>query len=125
MDDMLFLDGVPKRLAEVTMEEIRMLCWWGCTLNEKKSVLEPAQSFEYLGMVWDKVQMTVELTKEKVKALRIRVKRWIKKVEAGKQVSVRSLAAVVGALAATQVQHQQASLYLTNMLRLTSATTRR
>jgi ribonuclease HI len=124
MDDIIFLDNDSNRLAEIMQRAVRFLRWLGWTVNAEKSRLTPRRVFEYLGMEWNTVDMTVRLTAKKNRQLQKTNKLWIRRARRGQKVQVRAFAGMIGGLSATRVQFSQASLYLTSMYRLLSVATR-
>jgi hypothetical protein len=125
LDDLLFLHQDQEELQRVTGEILLYLDSLGWTVNEKKSELTPRQVFTYLGWEWDSTQMHVRIGTERKQALRMLVRDWSKRMQKHQRVSVRDLAALIGSLNATRLQHDQASLYLVKLNRMKDITVQR
>ena len=65
LDDILILADSPQEATSHCSRLRSLLDRLGFTINLKKSELTPVQSFVYLGLRWDSVQMTVSLPKDK------------------------------------------------------------
>ena len=63
----------------------------GFLINQKKSILEPSQTMEFLGFTVDTVVMEIKLPSDKLK--KIRVESW--RLEKEEVVSARSLARLI------------------------------
>ena len=69
LDDMLLMSQSIERLVIVRDTVIFLLQHLGFVINLKKSVMEPVQTIEYLGLVINSIQITLSLTEEKVKGI--------------------------------------------------------
>ena len=69
LDDMLLMCQSIERLLVARDTVIFLLQHLGFVINLKKSVMEPVQTIEYLGLVTNSIQMTLSLTEEKVKGI--------------------------------------------------------
>ena len=69
LDDMLLMSQSIERLLVARDTVIFLLQHLGFVINLKKSVMEPVQTIEYLGLVTNSIQMTLSLTEEKVKGI--------------------------------------------------------
>jgi hypothetical protein len=67
----------------------------GFTVNLEKSVLQPTQSIQHLGFVWDTVKWRLRLPPKKMAALRREARRVLKENDAGK-LTARRLAGLAG-----------------------------
>ena len=69
LEDMLLMSqSIEKSL--VARDTITLLLpHLGFVINLKDSVMEPVKTIEYLGLVIDSMQITLSLTKEKVKKI--------------------------------------------------------
>jgi hypothetical protein len=110
--DLLFLNADPDLLRVQAGKIVTFLQNLGWTINMKKSRLEPAQRFVFLGFEWDTRTMTVKVESEKNKKLREMLRKWKKRTLRGKRVPVRDLARLIGCLSQTRMQHRRASIYL-------------
>ena len=70
---------------------------FGICNNVKKSVMEPVQTIEYLGLVINSIQMTLSLTEEKVKG----ILQECKIIFSVKEITVLQLTQLVGLLSST------------------------
>ena len=61
MDDIIIMGPDPVQLKRDKEEIIGFLQWLGWTVSMEKSMIEPRQVFEYLGLVWDTRERTVVL----------------------------------------------------------------
>jgi hypothetical protein len=100
------------RTVVEVMEFLRQLGW---LINLEKSELIPKKIFQFLGWTWDTLQMTVALELKKAKQIRQSVIQWIGFTQKNLLVPVRRLASLIGALSATRLQFQEASLYLSEL----------
>ena len=100
IDDILVL-AESKELAKNHVEGVvYLLQCLGFQINQKKSVLEPAQVREFLGLSVDTVAMELRLPLDKIKKIRTESRAMMR----AKQVSGRALARLVGKMnAASQV----------------------
>ena len=69
----------------------------GLVINFKKSVMEPVQTIEYLGLVINSIQMTLSLTEEKVKG----ILQECSIIFSMKEITVLQLTQLVGLLSST------------------------
>jgi hypothetical protein len=118
LDDLLFLDQDPVMLQQMIGEILQFLDDLGWTVNREKSELDPSQIFRFLGWEWNSVAMTVRLGKQKREGLCTLTGQWKAKMHRTVMVHVRDLASFVGALNATRLQFDMASLYLVKLNRL-------
>ena len=70
IDDLLVI-AISKELCDQHVQELlKAIDEFGFLLNEKKSHLSPAQSFQYLGMVWDTSSWKVSVRPEREEKIR-------------------------------------------------------
>lgn len=99
IDDLLLLSSSRLTLAEITKEARHLLQHLGFLINLEKSVTVPQQKITFLGFVLDSVQMTLTLPEEKLETIVEECSKAMKQT----QLSVRSLARIIGRMsAATQ-----------------------
>ena len=83
----------------------------GFRINQKKSVLEPAQTMEFLGLTVDTVTMELRLPLEKMKKIRAESRAMAR----AEQVSARALARLVGKMNATSQVIPPAPLFFCHL----------
>jgi ribonuclease HI len=125
LDDILILHSDPIYLGRATFQICSFFRWLGSIVNVDKSDLAPKQRFAYLGLLWDTIRMTVQLTDARVCALHGEVLRFARAARQQQTWSCRQLASVIGKLSATRVQHRQASLHLCRLNDLKTQAVRR
>jgi len=79
----------------------------GFVLNMRKSVLEPCQQIEFLGIVIDSTRMRVCLPEERIE----KIKNHCRSLFQEKVVTVRDLAQLLGRLTASAIAVQPAPLH--------------
>jgi len=94
LDDLLLLDKDQCTLASKCSETLKLLNILGLPINHKKSEPNPCQKIEYLGFVFDSLQMTISLPNRKV----INIIRVLKSTLLKKMVTIQALAELLGSL---------------------------
>ena len=69
LDDWLIWANSVEQCRLATQKVIQVLTKRGFLVNMEKSRLEPAQKFQWLGILWDTVKTTLSLPKDKVESL--------------------------------------------------------
>lgn len=72
LDDILLLASDRDTCTEQVVWLYDFLSSLGFLINDRKSDLVPKQTFQYLGLVWDTVHMTISLSEERVLKIRKR-----------------------------------------------------
>jgi hypothetical protein len=111
LDDLLFLHHDKKYLKKATTEIVRFLSQVGWVINQEKSELKPKQLFRYLGRKWDSRTPSICLPQDRVKSLLHELRAIRNAIKQQRTTTARRLARLIGALSATRLQHQQASLH--------------
>jgi len=98
------LDNIPGRYSDYgSLKEgdtlIYVLQMLGFVINIKKSVLEPLQKIDFLGVEIDSVDMTTSLPQEKVELIR----KHCQDIMGKENVSIRELTSLVGRLSSTAI----------------------
>lgn len=96
IDDSLLLARTRDSCAENVTDTVQLLRSLGFIVHPDKSVFQPTQCIQYLGMEINSVSMTVKLTPEKAANLAETAKQTLKR----KQLSIRDLAKVIGKIVA-------------------------
>ena len=96
MDDLLIIGATREEVELETQLLVKWLSALGWTINYKKSVLAPAQIMQYLGFVWNSLEMTVSLPRDKLKGIRESIKKLLRR----KQWHCTSIQSVQGMLQA-------------------------
>jgi hypothetical protein len=114
LDDTLLVFDTKEEALELGAKAARLLEDLGFMISQKKSVLVPTRTIEFLGVVIDSRNMKVTLTGEKTQKI------WDKVVEFKKlqTCTIRELARVVGILQATAPANPVAPLYTKVMERV-------
>ena len=99
LDDILLVASTPEELRRMRDTTIFLLQSLGFLINVKKSVFEPTQKIEFLGMVVDSVEMTLSLPEEKVIARRKQCSEMLER----EKVPLRELSKLVGRLSASML----------------------
>jgi hypothetical protein len=118
LDDLLFLDSDAVQLQRKIEEIARFLQQLGWSINWEKSNMLPSKRFVYLGVEWDTEMMQLRIEQKRNEALKRQVRLWMRIARKGRRVRVRLLAALIGRLSQTRIQHSRASLYLSKMNRM-------
>ena len=107
MDDMLLMASSKELIQEHTYVTIFLLENLGFIINNKKSLLEPSQEIEFLGMIVSSQTMDLKLPGEKIKKIRSEARNILDSTTP----SARSLAQLLGKLNATTPALQVAPLF--------------
>ncbi|KAM4748709.1 uncharacterized protein WCC33_006088 [Rhinophrynus dorsalis] len=97
LDDMLIMSQDKERLLSHTELTLRLLTSLGFLINWDKSVLVPSRSMEFLGFLTDSVHTSLSLPAGKVRSIRRELRVVLRKG----RFSLRTLARIVGLLAAS------------------------
>ena len=97
LDDLLLIGRTLEEALMARDSVLFLLQVLGFTINWEKSVLQPTQVMEFLGMKIDSQKMEISLPEEKLTALKDLCKQTLK----AKTLSVRELASLIGKLYAT------------------------
>ncbi|KAM4795568.1 uncharacterized protein WCC33_000623 [Rhinophrynus dorsalis] len=97
LDDMLIMSQDKERLLSHTELTLRLLTSLGFLINWDKSVLVPSRSMEFLGFLIDSVHTSLSLPAGKVRSIRRELRVVLRKG----RFSLRTLARIVGLLAAS------------------------
>ena len=100
IDDMLILAESRSIAQDQVSGVVYLLECLGFTVNFKKSVLEPTQTLEFLGITVDTVQMTLSLPPSKIKKIRAEAR----KLQDEPLISAHSLARLLGRMNAASHQ---------------------
>jgi hypothetical protein len=92
LDDILILNASRERVLADLEVVIELLQRLGFIINWEKSVLEPSQNLEYLGLVIDSNRLSFALPKAKIEA----VKAMCEAALLAKVVSLREIASIMG-----------------------------
>ena len=92
LDDILILNTSRERVLADLEVVIELLQRLGFIINWEKSVLEPSQNLEYLGLVIDSNRLSFALPKAKIEA----VKAMCEAALLAKVVSLREIASIMG-----------------------------
>ena len=90
----------------------------GFIINEKKSVLEPTQSLDFLGLSVDTVTMELRLPGDKMKSIRAEARKLVRE----ELVSARALSRLLGKMNATTLVIPPAPLFFRQLQRVLSET---
>ena len=119
LDDLLIFGSTIGETIQARDTALYLLENLGFVINLKKSVLQPSQTMEYLGVIIDSTSMTMTLTAEKIQSLTTLGQQ----VLASGKLSIRKLGSLIGKLVATapaitpcmlQVRHLQ-QLHIQNL----------
>uniref|UniRef100_A0A7M5V2U2 Reverse transcriptase domain-containing protein n=1 Tax=Clytia hemisphaerica TaxID=252671 RepID=A0A7M5V2U2_9CNID len=99
LDDILLIASTPEELRQMRDTTIFLLQSLGFLINVKKSVFEPTQKIEFLGMIIDSIKMTLSLPEEKVVAIKKQCSEMLEK----EKVPLRELSKLVGRLSASML----------------------
>ena len=97
IDDILILAETKEKVQEQAEALVYLLECLGFIINQKKSVLTPAQTMDFLGLTVDTVLMQLRLPGEKMKKIRAEAR----KLEREVRVSARALSRLIGKMNAT------------------------
>lgn len=97
LDDSLLVSESEQECMMNVHATVQLFRSLGFTVHPEKSVLQPAQSVQYLGVIIDSRSMTVRLTDERKDNL----KKCCKQVLRTKKLTVRDLAKVIGKIVAS------------------------
>ena len=111
IDDSLYLHSNGDTLMEHVSKAAELFQDLGFTISAKKSVLRPTRRIEYLGFCIDSVAMTVTLPKSKCD----RLVGMTRQLLSMKKATIRFVAQVEGALAATRHATRFSALYTKSM----------
>ena len=118
IDDILILAESQEQARNHAEALVYLLQCLGFKVNQKKSVLEPAQVMEFLGFTVDTVHMELKLPLEKIKKIRAESRSMVRE----DQVSGRALARLVGKMNATSQVIPPAPLLYRHLQMALSAT---
>lgn len=116
IDDILILATARQELILILQEVITLLRLLGFTINMEKSELTPTQRIQYLGFRIDSRAMTLSLPDNKVKKLLQECKRAL-----SVQMTVRSIARLIGRMSAATQAILPAPLYYRALQRIKNA----
>ena len=114
LDDILLLAQTTEELSMLRDTLIYLLESLGFVINRKKSVLQPCQIIEFLGLVIDSKKLRVSLPSEKVEKIRVHCKTFLQQ----KNVSLRELAQLLGRMTASSIAVLPAPLHYRNIQQL-------
>ena len=92
LDDWLIWESSPHRCRAALQKVLRVIEKYGFLVNEKKSMLTPAQRVKWLGLIWDTNEGSLSLPQD----YQAKVKAAVKDFVAKKFVTRRQLERVVG-----------------------------
>lgn len=118
LDDMIFIHQDQESLRRYTGEIVTFLEGLGFILNRDKCVLEPKQTFHFLGWEWNSETMSVAVTVQRARSLARRCYVWTKAALKGASVQTRWLAALIGEINWLRFAYPEASLYMSKLYRL-------
>jgi len=107
MDNMLLMASSKQSIQEHTHITIFVLENLGFIINNKKSLLDPSQEIEFLGMVVNSQSMDLKLPGEKIKKIRLEARNILDTASP----SAKTLAQLLGKLNATTPALQAAPLF--------------
>ena len=107
MDDMLLMADSKQKLAEHIQSTLFLLKNLGFIVNSKKSILQPTQEIEFLGMIVSSLSMDLKLPGEKIRKIRQEARHLLQL----KQPSAHLLSQFLGKLNATSPALQMAPLF--------------
>jgi len=96
LDDILVLGESKEDLERKKKKVLDLLYSLGWMINQKKSMLEPVQEIEFLGLKLDSIKMSILVPNKKVRE----IKREIKRVLEKEVISIRNLASLIGKIQA-------------------------
>lgn len=108
LDDILLLNQTKEGLMKDRDSLIWLLHNLGWLINWKKSVLEPTQTIEFLGLKVDSVEMSVYLPQDKIQNIKMKCQKALE----SDHITIQELASLVGSLNATVEAVIPASLYV-------------
>ena len=97
IDDILVLAESQERAKDHVKGVVYLLTCLGFQINKEKSVVEPVQTLEFLGLTVDTISMELRLPGEKIKQIRAESRNMMKE----SKTSARALARLVGKMNAT------------------------
>jgi len=98
LDDILILADSRKLCLEHLSMVLQRLISLGFVVNIEKSILEPSQRIQFLGVVVDLIKMSFELPPEKLTCFRRRVKKLLKRAKSKRSLTLLELQSIVGTL---------------------------
>jgi hypothetical protein len=110
LDDLLLLHPDKNHLVKLAPQITQFLQYYRWAVNFEKSHLQLTQQFQYLGWIWDSVNITVKLPKDRHLRILKELRNAKKKIYNKKRTSVRTLATLIGMLSTTKIQFPKASL---------------
>ena len=108
LDNILLLNQSKEGLMKDRDSLIWLLHNLGWLINWKKSVLQPKQTIEFLGLKVDSIEMSVYLPQDKIQSIKMKCQNAIK----SDHITIQELASLVGSLNATVEAVIPASLYV-------------
>ena len=108
LDDILLLNQSKEGLMKDRDSLIWLLHNLGWLINWKKSVLQPKQTIEFLGLKVDSIEMSVYLPQDKIQSIKMKCQNAIK----SDHITIQELASLVGSFNATVEALIPASLYV-------------
>jgi hypothetical protein len=105
LNNIIVLHQNEKDLERIGKEIADYLQYLGWTVNLKKSHLTTSKQFTYLGWQLNSENMTIALTKERLRKCIQVTKKTYQQTYKCKQVSVRHLASIIGTMSATRLQY--------------------
>ncbi|KAA6366112.1 MAG: putative reverse transcriptase, partial [Streblomastix strix] len=119
-DDLLFLSQSKEELEEKKVQIINILEQFGRKLSEKKSVLEPQQTTEFLG--WEICTQTdqIRMREDRRQKMLQQINRWIKIVQKQTLVKVKALASFIGKLNFLRMQIKRGGLHMRKLNKVKS-----
>ncbi|KAA6367189.1 MAG: putative reverse transcriptase, partial [Streblomastix strix] len=119
-DDLLFLSQSKEELEEKKTQIIIILEQFGWKFSEKKSVLEPQQTTEFLG--WEICTQTdqIRMGEDRRQKMLQQINRWIKIIQKQTLVKVKALASFIGKLNFRRMQIRRGGLHMSKLNKVKS-----
>ena len=107
IDDVLVMSHTQVKASQLAQEVVELLQRLGFLINWEKSILSPAQSLEYLGMIVDTVHMELRLPQDKVTKLQ----KECRNMSTKPTITLRALLRIIGKMTASILAVLEAPLH--------------
>ena len=95
LDDWIVWASSPEECSRMASETIRFLQSLGFRINEKKSRLQPAQAFTWLGLDWDLTSHCLSIPPKKRKEITKLIRSFLRRMRATRRVQERVLGSLL------------------------------
>lgn len=117
IDDVLVFAPTYKECKEAVNTALKWFCYLGFVINLPKSSLEPSQTIEYLGLIWDSVRYKVSVSDDRV----LRALDRCNELLLRKNVSLKSIACLLSTFTSMLLVYPDAPLRYRSLQHLLNA----